>query len=113
MALTWAVLVVVIFIRTEPLQNNCDQFCKTHDQQHSVCAIVGCNNLTMAKSKAYTTPKHQKMENLNKQRGKAVFTLTQRLQHAHVSHPIEVVSTSDVLENDDLKEHIEWFETDE
>jgi hypothetical protein len=66
----------------------------------------------MAKSKACTMPEHQKMEDLNKQRGKAAFTLTQRLQHARVSHPTEAVPTSDVVENDDLEEHIEWFEAD-
>ena len=51
------------------------------------------------------------MEELNRQWGKAAFTMMQWLQHAWVFHPTEAISTSDIPAGiNNLKEHIEWFE---
>jgi hypothetical protein len=51
------------------------------------------------------------MEEINMARGKAAFTLKERLQHAKVSNPTHAIVTSYEMEAevDDMEEHNEWF----
>jgi hypothetical protein len=53
------------------------------------------------------------MEKINKERGKAAFTLKERYQHANVSHLNESIPTpDDVPDADDLEENVGWFEVE-
>ena len=52
------------------------------------------------------------MERLKKARGKAAFTLKDRLQHAQASYPASAIPTSDEPDTQDVEEHKEWFEVD-
>jgi hypothetical protein len=62
------------------------------------------------------------MEDLNTARGKAAFTLKERLQHAQVSRPTHAITPSDEWggsdeshdksEAEDLEECNEWFEVE-
>ncbi|EDR09733.1 uncharacterized protein LACBIDRAFT_319161 [Laccaria bicolor S238N-H82] len=58
-----------------PLANNQDHFCPIHYALHNVCSVVGCNELIVDGTKSCTHPKHQTMERLKFQKGKAAFTL--------------------------------------
>jgi hypothetical protein len=97
---------------TEPLQNNRHRFCQTHYNQHSLCAVVNCHRPTVGTMKTCSLPAHKEMEELSEKRGKAAFTLTQRLRRAQAAYPTDATSISNNLEGD-VQEHDEWFEINE
>ncbi|KAJ7112413.1 hypothetical protein C8R43DRAFT_1138890 [Mycena crocata] len=98
-------------------------FCTKHDHLHSICAVVGCENLTIEGTKACTVPAHQEMERLNSERGKAAFTLKHRLQRQKIRNamasapptgpPIDDESGDDDDDDDEIQENIEWFDIEE
>ena len=99
-----------------PLLNNRDQYCEAHYQQHGICAVSGCNEPVLEGRKACCIPGHQRMESLRFQKGKAAFTLKERLQRHRVSHPNTAIVTpapaGEPEIDDDLEENETWFEND-
>jgi hypothetical protein len=101
-----------VFRCTEPLQNNRHRFCKTHFNNHNICAIVGCDNPTSDSSKTCSDEEHKALEKKNKERGAAAFTLKERLRKTQFSHPTESISIST---DESLPTHAtesEWFDID-
>jgi CxC6 like cysteine cluster associated with KDZ transposases len=89
-----------IFRCITALANNRHRFCPIHFTNHCICAVVGCSLPVVEDSKTCSLPEHQEMERLNKARGKAAFTLTERLQHAQ---------SGDDHEDEDSETHEQWF----
>jgi hypothetical protein len=101
-----------VFRCVEPLQNNRHRFCKTHFNDHNICAIVGCDNPTSDGSKTCSDKEHKAVEKKNKERGAASFTLKERLRKTQFSHPTESIS---ITTNESLHTHStesEWFDID-
>lgn len=103
-----------VFRCVEPLQNNRHRFCQTHYFHHDICAIVGCSDVVIKGTKTCSNTIHQGMEEKNRARGKAAFTLKERLQHAQILNATEAIPTSsdEHIEQHGLEEHIEWFEVE-
>jgi len=101
-----------VFCCTEPLQNNQHRFCKTHFDDHNLCAIVGCVNPTSDGSKTCSDDEHKALEKKNKERGAAAFTLKERLHKTQFSHLTESISiaTDKSLPTDEMES--EWFDID-
>lgn len=99
-----------LFRCIEALQNNHHRFCLTHFPQHSVCAVNGCSLPVVEKMKTCSTPAHQAMEKMNKARGKAAFTLKDRLKHAQGTEAIPM--SEELQEAQDLEEAVQWFEVE-
>ncbi|KAJ7674269.1 hypothetical protein B0H14DRAFT_3687488 [Mycena olivaceomarginata] len=99
---------------TDPLTNNRHRFCTNHFALHGVCAVDGCDNLVAPDTKTCTLPAHSKMERLHNERGKAAFTLKERLQKHRKTHPSSQVAASDghVEADEDGEDDIETFEID-
>ena len=86
-----------VFRCTDDLENNHHRFCQKHDSQHGICAVVDCNEPVQERTvgprlKACSKAEHQKMERLNFEKGKAAFTLTERLQKRGASYSTNVHS---------------------
>lgn len=100
----------------EPLANNRDRYCQNHYSQHGVCAVVGCDDAVVEGKKACSNLEHQRMETLRFQKGKAAFTLKERLQRHRVAHPNTAIVTPEKAgekeHEDDLEETETWFEID-
>ncbi|KAJ6566097.1 hypothetical protein B0H19DRAFT_940510, partial [Mycena capillaripes] len=100
---------------TQPLTNNRHRFCKDHFGLHSVCAVDECNNLVAPGAKTCTIAAHAKMEKLHQERGKAAFTLKERLQKHRMTHPNTTTIGLEESANGDLQDvedDIETFEVD-
>jgi CxC6 like cysteine cluster associated with KDZ transposases len=101
-----------VFRCTEPLQNNRHRFCKTHFNDHNICAIIGCVNPTSDGSKTCSDKEHKALEKKNKEHGAAAFTLKERLRKTQFSHPTESIS---ITTDESLPTHAtesEWFDVD-
>ena len=102
---------------TIPLHNNRDRFCPKHYNLHDIiCAITDCTEPVVEGMKSCGNLEHQKMERLQSEKGKAAFTLKERLQRHRVAHPNSAITTP-AQENeevfvDDLEETDTWFESD-
>ena len=55
---------------TEPLQNNCHRYCKTHSHLYNECAVSGCDQPIVEGTKTCNHPVHRKMEALSKAKRK-------------------------------------------
>ncbi|KAJ7023008.1 hypothetical protein C8F04DRAFT_1271905 [Mycena alexandri] len=91
--------------------SNRDRFCPTHTHLAYVCSIVGCDRPIIPGKKTCDDPKHTEVERLHYERGKAAFTLRDRLQKHRLAHP---AGDAD-LEEPELEladDDIEWFEAD-
>lgn len=91
---------------TTYLDNNRHRFCAAHRVLDGICSIVGCDRSIVPGKKSCDDPQHTQMEKLHYERGKAAFTLRDRLQRHRVNHP-----TGDDEEINE--EDIEWYELDE
>ncbi|KAJ7759415.1 hypothetical protein DFH07DRAFT_1023762 [Mycena maculata] len=91
---------------TTALDNNRHRFCAAHRGLNSICSIVGCERVVVPGTKSCEDRKHADMERLHYERGKASFTLRDRLQRHRINHP-----TTD--QEEISEEDIEWFELDE
>jgi hypothetical protein len=100
-----------VFRCTTPLLNNKDRFCPVHDDLHKLCAITGCQQPAMEDRKACALPEHQEMERMHTEKGKAAFTLTERLQRHRVNHPNDTLTPNG--DTDDLEENMQWFEVNQ
>ena len=98
---------------TIPLHNNHNRFCPTHYNLHDICAITDCMEPVVEGMKSCNNIEHQKMEQLQSEKGKVVFTLKECLQHHCIAHP-NAAMTAPAQENneaiDDLEETNTWFE---
>lgn len=98
-----------VFRCTNPLQNNRHRFCEAHYGNHNICAIADCTEAVEVDTKTCSIPAHQAMERLHVEKGKAAFTLTERLkrqQHFQYrsTQPDEDPNGEDIEEDDT------WFE---
>ncbi|KAJ6601870.1 hypothetical protein DFH09DRAFT_1069421 [Mycena vulgaris] len=94
---------------TKYLNNNRDRFCFTHKDLENICSIVGCEHSATAGKKSCDDTKHAEMEHLHYERGKAAFTLRDRLQKHCLAHPSDGEESEILVAEDDIK----WFEMDE
>ncbi|KAJ7176348.1 hypothetical protein C8R43DRAFT_1084702 [Mycena crocata] len=90
---------------TVQLANNRDRFCPTHKVLEKICSIVGCDRAVVPGTKSCDISQHSSMEKLHYERGKAAFTLHDRLQRHRIAHPN---SDADAEVKDE--EDMEWFE---
>ncbi|KAJ7882358.1 hypothetical protein B0H14DRAFT_3755558 [Mycena olivaceomarginata] len=83
---------------------------------HSTVSALSMDatNLVAPDTKTCTLPAHSKMERLHNERGKAAFTLKERLQKHRKTHPSSKVAASDghVEADEDGEDDIETFEID-
>lgn len=100
------------FACREPLQNNRHRYCKTHFDQHQVCAIIQCNKpITGSDSKTCSRPEHKEFERKNKEKGASNFILKERFRNTQASHPVDTLATQEIDQIEDVEETtIEWFE---
>ncbi|KAJ6463105.1 hypothetical protein DFH09DRAFT_1492323 [Mycena vulgaris] len=99
---------------TAELANNRHKFCPQHHHLEGICAIVGCDRAVVPGKKACDDPQHAKMELLHFERGRAAFTLRDRLQKhrlAHPNAPADETSLAAAMEEEE-DDGIEWFEAD-
>jgi len=101
-----------VFRCTLPLLNNQDRFCHQHKDFHKLCAVINCQQPAVADKKACALLEHQEMERMHSERGKAAFTLTQRLQRHRINHPNDALGTIEEPA-DNMEEDIEWFEVNQ
>lgn len=90
---------------TIELDNNRHRFCHDHSHLNGICSIVGCDEPVVSGNKSCAIPEHAEMERLHYERGRAAFTLRDRLQKHRLAHPKDQNTAID----DDGEE---WFETD-
>ena len=98
----------------EPLQNNRHRYCKTHFDQHNVCAIIQCNKpITGSDSKTCSNPVHKEFERKNKEKGASNFILKERFRNTNASQPVDTLGTQQIDQVEDVEETtIKWFEVD-
>ncbi|KAJ6464032.1 hypothetical protein C8R45DRAFT_840554 [Mycena sanguinolenta] len=96
---------------TEELANNRHRFCPAHSDLESICSIVGCDVAAVPGKKSCNDPVHSKMEQLHYERGKAAFTLKDRLQKHRLAHPSTSDQATTTEDDGDNDEGEEWFET--
>ena len=103
------------FACREPLQNNRHRYCKTHFNQHDICAVVLCEEpITGYGSKTCANLEHKEFERKNKEKGASNFILKERFWHTQVSQPVDTLNTQQIDHIDDVEETtIEWFEVDD
>jgi hypothetical protein len=103
-----------IFACHEPLQNNRHRYCKTHFDQHKVCAIIQCDKpITGSDLKTCSNPVHKEFERKNKEKGASNFILKERFQNTYSSQPVDMLGTQQIDQVEDVEETtIEWFEVD-
>lgn len=97
---------------TNPLASNRHRFCTEHYHLHNQCAIVTCDRPVLAGSKACDLPDHQEMERQYTARGKASFTLPQRLRDHRARNQAQ---QEEEVDDDDVPEEADeeiWFEQD-
>lgn len=92
---------------TDELENNRHRFCAPHRQLEAICSIVNCDAPVVPGTKACSDPEHAKMERLHFERGRAAFTLKDRLQKHRLAHPSAPADSSGFDEDDDGEE---WYE---
>jgi hypothetical protein len=109
------------------LENNCHRFCAKHTDLHDVCAIVNCDNPVVqatvedpkgglpkvVKKKTCSRALHQKIEKKHSERSTGSFLYKQRLQHAQMSQPVDFLSTSHHVLEQDIQEDFESYSTDQ
>ncbi|KAJ7513195.1 hypothetical protein B0H11DRAFT_1698549 [Mycena galericulata] len=98
---------------TEELDNNRDRFCRTHQYLDGICSIVGCDTPIVPDKKTCSDPQHSEMERLHYERGRAAFTLRDRLQKHRLAHPSASVddhAPETAIEDED--DGTEWFDLD-
>ncbi|KAJ7015995.1 hypothetical protein C8F04DRAFT_1283370 [Mycena alexandri] len=88
--------------------SNRHRFCPTHKDLENICSIVGCDRPVTTGKKSCDNTKHTEMERLHYERGKAAFTLSDRLQKHRLAHPSDGEESELLVAEDD----IEWFEID-
>ena len=115
-----------VFRCRDPLENNRHRFCAKHTNLHNVCAIVNCENPVVhmtiedprggpskvVKKKACSLALHQEIEKKNSDRSTGSFLYKQRLQHAQISQPVDSLSTSHHVPEQDIQEDIELYSAD-
>ncbi|KAJ7033642.1 hypothetical protein C8F04DRAFT_1002511 [Mycena alexandri] len=94
---------------TKYLNSNRDRFCPDHAALEKICSIVGCERPATEGKKSCDDPRHADIERLHYERGKAAFTLRDRLNRHHLAHP----SGGEDPEALTGEEDIEWFEVGE
>ncbi|KAJ7348297.1 hypothetical protein DFH08DRAFT_698265 [Mycena albidolilacea] len=99
---------------TTELASNRHRFCPVHKDLDNVCSIVGCDARIVPGKKSCADPAHQKVEELHFQRGKAAFTLRERLQKHRQLHPHDQATALKEDEGDKGldDEGEEWFMED-
>jgi len=105
-----------VFRCTTSLANNRHRFCPHHSSMYEICTVTGCERPVRPGAKSCDDADHQKLEELHFERGKAAFTLKERLQRQQVSNPDNAMAdmANDADEElDDLEENDEWFEVDD
>ncbi|KAF8186294.1 hypothetical protein BJ912DRAFT_1022838 [Pholiota molesta] len=69
-----------------PLTVSRDRFCPNHRQLNNICAIKGCDNSIIPKTRTCQDPVHQNIEKMHTLKGQSRFQLQERLRKAGVSH---------------------------
>ncbi|KAF8144269.1 hypothetical protein K438DRAFT_1632122 [Mycena galopus ATCC 62051] len=96
---------------TTELSNNRHRFCPEHTALDHVCSIVGCDAPVVPGKKACADEAHSRAEELHYERGKAAFTLRDRLQKHRLAHPHDKTASVEEAAGDDIgDEGEEWFE---
>ncbi|KAJ7354118.1 hypothetical protein DFH08DRAFT_691424 [Mycena albidolilacea] len=72
---------------TLDLDNNRHRFCPLHAHLDRICSIVGCDATVVPGKKSCAAQAHIEMERLHYERGRAAFTLRDRLQKHRLAHP--------------------------
>ncbi|KAG1898662.1 uncharacterized protein F5891DRAFT_981804 [Suillus fuscotomentosus] len=76
-----------------PLNNNNHHFCLTHTLTHGhKCAIVGCSNDILIKSKVFHLAEYKAVKNMHQIWGQSHFQLQQRLQHSQLANPTDSIA---------------------
>ncbi|KAF8165809.1 hypothetical protein B0H34DRAFT_649042 [Crassisporium funariophilum] len=104
-----------VFACPEPLQNNRHRYCKTHFDQHQVCAIISCNGVVTGESdsKTCSNPEHKEFERKNKEKGASNFILKERFRHTQASQPVDTLAPQEMDQVEDIEATtMEWFEVD-
>ncbi|KAJ2936392.1 hypothetical protein H1R20_g702, partial [Candolleomyces eurysporus] len=70
-----------------PLASVKDRFCPSHQEQNSVCCIVGCTRTVRPTFRTCDINDHKRIEDVHLQRSSAAFQYKQRLERARVAHP--------------------------
>ncbi|KAJ3853633.1 hypothetical protein EV368DRAFT_38532, partial [Lentinula lateritia] len=83
---------------TEPLQNNCHHWCKTHMEQQHVCIITDCNHPTRSGHRTCNDTAHRKYEEYQNLKGKGFFLLRTWLQCVRVQQPSTSLGLDSVVE---------------
>jgi hypothetical protein len=92
-----------------------------------VCAIVNCENpvvqttvedpsggpTKVVKKKTCSLVLHQEIEKKNSERSTGSFLYKQRLQHAQISQPVDSLSTSHHVPEQDIQEDVESYSADQ
>jgi len=92
-----------------PLENNRHRFCRTHQGQEAVCAVIGCFEPARLSQKTCKRADHEKVEVVHNDRGQARFQLQERLRRARVTHPndalgVEAADARDLVDGEDVVE---------
>ncbi|KAF7314043.1 hypothetical protein HMN09_00562900 [Mycena chlorophos] len=95
---------------TKPLANNRKRFCNDHASFEKKCAVTTCYKEIVPETKSCDDPVHVEMERQHYARGKAAFTLTERLQRHRQAHPAN--DDDEGLPEIEEGEDVEWFEQD-
>ncbi|KAJ7194926.1 hypothetical protein GGX14DRAFT_677641, partial [Mycena pura] len=95
---------------TTELASNRHRFCPKHITLDKICSIVGCDAPIVLGRKSSADPTHHKIEELHYERGKAAFTLRNRLQKHRLAHPHDQAASFEENEDDLGDEGEEWFE---
>lgn len=94
-----------VFACCAPLQNNRHRYCKTHFNQHNICAVVLCEEpITGYDSKTCLNPEHKAFECKNKEKGASNFILKEWFQHTQASQPVDTLNTQQIDHIDDVEE---------
>lgn len=102
---------------TIELGSNRHRFCPTHMHLDAVCSIVDCDAAAVPGKKACNDPQHVEVERLHYERGRAAFTLRDRLHKHRLAHLNDQVLEPTAEEGNDGEEENdgdeEWFVLEE
>ncbi|KAG2159194.1 uncharacterized protein EDB93DRAFT_1076218 [Suillus bovinus] len=94
-----------------PLDNNRHHYCPMHTPTHGhKCAIVGCSNDALVKSKVCHLVEHKAVESTHQLRGQSRFQLQQHLQRSQLANPTDSiaqdVSLDELIDDAPLEEDL-------
>jgi hypothetical protein len=70
----------------EPLPNNRARYCKLHEDEASLCAIIDCSSTVVPGRRTCSLPEHQGLEDDRNRQAKAFFQLRKKIDRNHASY---------------------------